>query len=84
MKAPLILNDGTIIPHYGMQWWKMQYRSKDIIYARGILGQFIIAIPELNAVVVRLGHKRGDKDLRCTLRLVLQYRWTAMASMGEK
>ena len=27
---------------------------------RGILGQYIFAIPELNAVVVRLGHKRSD------------------------
>ena len=26
----------------------------------GILGQYVFAIPELNAVVVRLGHKRSD------------------------
>ena len=29
-------------------------------YMRGILGQYVFAIPELNAVVVRLGHKRSD------------------------
>ena len=37
-------------------------RDSSLAGARGILGQFIIAIPELNAVVVRLGHKRGEKD----------------------
>lgn len=62
IKKPLILKDGSTVPHYGMQWWKIQYKSENIIYARGILGQFIITIPELNAVVVRLGHKRGEKD----------------------
>ena len=32
----------------------------EIPYMRGILGQYVFAIPELNAVVVRLGHKRSD------------------------
>ena len=34
--------------------------KKEIPYMRGILGQYVFAIPELNAVVVRLGHKRSD------------------------
>ena len=29
-------------------------------YLRGMLGQYIIAIPEMNAIVVRLGRKRCD------------------------
>ena len=36
------------------------YKNLEIPYMRGILGQYIFAIPELNAVVVRLGHKRSD------------------------
>ncbi|MCC8143079.1 MAG: hypothetical protein LUD02_14645 [Tannerellaceae bacterium] len=28
---------------------------------RGILGQYILAIPAKNAVIVRLGHKRSDQ-----------------------
>ena len=62
LKEPVRLNDGEVIPYYGMQWWRVQHRSDDIVYARGILGQYIIVIPELNAVVVRLGRKRGEKD----------------------
>lgn len=62
IRKPLVLKDGSPVLNYGMQYWKMQYKSDNIIYARGILGQFIISIPELNMVVVRLGHKRGDKD----------------------
>lgn len=45
---------------YGYQWWCMNYKNFNIFYARGILGQYIFVIPELNAVIVRLGHKRND------------------------
>jgi len=62
MKKPVVLNSGEVIPHYGYQCWKVQYRDENIVYARGIFGQYIIAIPELNVVIVRLGHRRGDKD----------------------
>lgn len=47
---------------YGYQWWLIpNYKGHNIFYARGILGQFIICIPEKNIIIVRLGHKRGDK-----------------------
>ena len=45
---------------YGYQWWYLKYKNYSIKYARGILGQYIFVIPELNAVIVRLGHKRSD------------------------
>ncbi len=45
---------------YGYQWWCLKYKNYTIKYARGILGQYIFVIPELNAVIVRLGHKRND------------------------
>lgn len=45
---------------YGFQFWHLTYEGMDIPYMRGILGQYVFAIPELNAVVVRLGHKRSD------------------------
>lgn len=45
---------------YGFQFWHLTYKGMDIPYMRGILGQYVFVIPELNAVVVRLGHKRSE------------------------
>lgn len=45
---------------YGFQFWHLTYKGMNIPYMRGILGQYVIAIPELNTVVVRLGHKRSN------------------------
>ena len=48
---------------YGYQWWLIpNYNGHNIFYARGILGQFMICIPEKNMVIVRLGHERGEKQ----------------------
>ena len=47
---------------YGFQWWLIpDYKGISVFYMRGILGQYIIAIPSLDMIVVRLGHKRGVK-----------------------
>lgn len=45
---------------YGFQFWRLTYNGMEIPYMRGILGQYIFIIPDLNAVVVRLGHKRSE------------------------
>jgi len=52
---------GRLVDFYGYQFWIVQYKGYDIPFARGILGQYIFIIPDKNAVVVRLGHKRSDK-----------------------
>ncbi|MHC1703120.1 MAG: serine hydrolase domain-containing protein [Tenuifilaceae bacterium] len=48
---------------YGYQWWCLNYKNYTIKYARGIYGQYIFVIPELNTVIVRLGHKRSDNKI---------------------
>jgi len=50
--------DGNPVDYYGYQWWLMNEKGQDIIYMRGILGQYVFIIPEKEMVVVRLGHKR--------------------------
>ncbi|MDP4269673.1 MAG: serine hydrolase [Bacteroidota bacterium] len=45
---------------YGFQFWIMNYKGYTIPYMRGILGQYIFVIPELNAVIVRLGNLRSE------------------------
>ncbi|MBI4945266.1 MAG: serine hydrolase [Bacteroidetes bacterium] len=48
---------------YGYSWWLVpNYKGHNIFYARGILGQYIIMIPDLKMIVVRLGKKR-DRTL---------------------
>ncbi|MBP8783788.1 MAG: serine hydrolase [Paludibacter sp.] len=46
---------------YGYQFWIVNYKGLTIPYMRGILGQYIFVIPELDAVIVRLGRLR-DKE----------------------
>jgi CubicO group peptidase (beta-lactamase class C family) len=55
IKACGILNDkGETCNYYGYQWW-IDPEHKEVFYARGILGQYIICIPSKNLIVVRLG-----------------------------
>ena len=47
-------------PEYGYGWWLSTYKSKEVFYMRGHLGQLVIVIPTDNLIIVRLGHL-GDK-----------------------
>jgi len=59
----LVDKENEPVDFYGYQWWISNYKSTIIYYARGILGQYIIAIPEKNMVIVRLGHKRSKEKI---------------------
>ncbi len=49
-------------PFYGYSFWLDETEAGEKVYLmRGILGQYIIAVPEKQVVIVRLGHKRGEK-----------------------
>ncbi len=54
----LLDDENKPLDFYGYQWWIIKSDGKYIPYARGILGQYIFAIPEKNAIIVRLGHNR--------------------------
>lgn len=49
-------NDSTT--WYGLHFWIYPHPKHPAVYYRGILGQYIIVVPSLNAVLVRTGHKR--------------------------
>jgi CubicO group peptidase (beta-lactamase class C family) len=60
--ADLVDVDGKKIDNYGYAWWLIpDYKGHYIFYARGILGQYIICIPDQKMVVVRLGGKREKR-----------------------
>lgn len=47
--------------HYGLHFWRYNHPVHPAVYARGILGQYIVVIPSLNVVIVRTGHQRKEK-----------------------
>jgi CubicO group peptidase (beta-lactamase class C family) len=51
--------DGSPLDYYGFQFWLLSHKGHKVIYARGILGQYIFIIPSMNTVVVRLGTNRS-------------------------
>lgn len=48
---------------YGLAWWTTTYKGKKVVYARGILGQYIICIPSENMVIFRAGWYRHDRKI---------------------
>ncbi|MES2285762.1 MAG: serine hydrolase [Bacteroidota bacterium] len=60
--ADLMDDFGKKNAKYGYSWWLIpNYKGHDIFYARGLLGQYILCIPKLKMIVVRLGNKREKK-----------------------
>jgi CubicO group peptidase (beta-lactamase class C family) len=47
---------------YGRGFWLTAYKGQKFFYARGILGQFIICLPQENMVIVKLARKRNPKN----------------------
>ena len=61
------------LSYYGYQTWIMDYKGEKCPYFRGMLGQYIIAIPSKNAIVVRLGHKRSKEYVRELTTDIIRY-----------
>jgi CubicO group peptidase (beta-lactamase class C family) len=54
-----LTHNAEAVDFYSLQWWLAEWEGYRIVYARGIRGQYIITIPELNLVMVRLGNIRS-------------------------
>ena len=52
--------DNKPVQHYGYQWWLSNISNHPVYYMRGILGQYVIVIPDMQMIIVRLGHKRSN------------------------
>src|SRR5690606_17991814 len=57
--AGIQTEDGIDNYQYGLHIWTYQGHTSPVVYCRGILGQYIITIPEENWVIVRLGQKKS-------------------------
>jgi CubicO group peptidase (beta-lactamase class C family) len=69
----LMGEDGSALDYYGFQFWLLTHKGHKVIYARGILGQYIFIIPSLDAVVVRLGTDRSKEYVNHVPKDVLAY-----------
>jgi len=49
-------------PEYGYGFWLSDHLGKEIFVMRGILGQYVITIPEDNLIIVRLGKSTAGWD----------------------
>ena len=76
--------DGNPLDYYGYQFWMLKYKEHEVVYARGILGQYIFIIPSLNTVVVRLGTARSEERVNNLPKDIFTYLDTAFEMVGEK
>lgn len=77
-KAGKINKSGSPVP-YGLHIWIGRYGRMEFPYLRGMFGQYIIILPEKNAVIVRLGYKRVKEryympvDVPVYVKIALKY-----------
>ncbi len=76
--------DSKPLTYYGYQFWMLTYKGQKVVYARGILGQYIFIIPSLNTVVVRLGTARSEKRLNNLPEDIFAYLDATFALVGLK
>lgn len=50
--------DGTENHTYGYSWWLTSYKGLKVFYMRGMLGQYVICVPEKKLVITRLAQLR--------------------------
>lgn len=56
-----VMKHGKPVSDYGFQWWLLQHRGHSVFYMRGIRGQYILAVPDRDLIIVRLGNRRAAK-----------------------
>lgn len=79
-----LLSDGKPCLNYGYSWWLIpDYKGHSIFYARGILGQYILCIPDLDILIVRLGERRLPNDSDDVPQDVFYYLDAALTMYGK-
>jgi CubicO group peptidase (beta-lactamase class C family) len=56
--------DGQPCSWYGFQWWVGEHNNLSFYACRGLRGQYVVCVPELDVVVVRTGHTQSKERLR--------------------
>ncbi len=53
-----IEDDGEPNHTYGYAWWLTKYKGLNVFYMQGMLGQYVLCIPEKKIIICRLSRKR--------------------------
>ena len=56
-------DDGTKTERYGYSWWLVNHKGHQIFFAEGLMGQYIIVIPDKKIVVTRLARDRAKEKI---------------------
>ena len=54
--------DGKKNTRYGMHFWSGKHNNEPFYHLQGLYGQYVIALPESNLIIVRTGRDRLGKD----------------------
>lgn len=53
---------GNNTDNYGYAWWLVEHKDMDVFFMQGILGQYVLCIPEKDIIIVRTGKRRMEKS----------------------
>lgn len=58
--SPFNCNEEDCTPNhtYGYAWWLTEYNGLRVYYMRGMLGQYVICVPEKKLIICKLARKR--------------------------
>ena len=56
------IDGGEVVDYYANGWWVGEVLGRSIVYARGFNGQYVVVVPDLNLVFVRLGMLENEKS----------------------
>ncbi len=55
---------GELCSWYGWQWWLGEHNDHAFFMMRGLRGQYVVCIPDLDLILVRLGHIQSKERVR--------------------
>ena len=62
VNVPDVAGENT--DYYGYSWWLTTYKGSKVFYMRGILGQYVICVPDKDLIITRLGQLRSKEKTK--------------------